>query len=101
MNKLIFSFFLLISILTVNTYANNITVKKHSAIDSLNNENDLALNPNTTDIIWDQPIDILTSHDQVTPTLLSRIDEAKMIMWVDSVFDKLSLDQKIGQLFII
>ena len=100
MNKLIFSFFLLISILTVNTYANNITVKKHSAIDSLNNENDLALNPNTTDIIWDQPIDILTSHDQVTPTLLSRIDEAKMIMWVDSVFDKLSLDQKIGQLFM-
>lgn len=38
---------------------------------------------------------------QADPTLLSRADKAKMNHWVDSVFDAMSYDERIGQLFMV
>lgn len=38
---------------------------------------------------------------QTGPTLYLAADKVKMNQWVDSVFDALSLDQRIGQLFMV
>ena len=38
---------------------------------------------------------------QTLPQLYRSVDEAKMNHWVDSVFDAMSYDQRIGQLFMI
>ncbi|GHT50615.1 beta-N-acetylglucosaminidase [Bacteroidia bacterium] len=35
------------------------------------------------------------------PTLYKQVDKVKMNLWVDSVFKRLTLDEKIGQLFIL
>ena len=38
---------------------------------------------------------------QTVPQLYRSVDEAKMNHWVDSVFDAMSYEQRIGQLFMI
>lgn len=37
---------------------------------------------------------------QVTPTLYNQVDKTSMDRWVDSVYATLSIDQKVGQLFM-
>ncbi|MDR3060653.1 MAG: serine hydrolase [Dysgonamonadaceae bacterium] len=41
------------------------------------------------------------AHPQKVPNLYKSVDPEKMEIWVDSVFDSMSLDERIGQLFII
>ena len=38
---------------------------------------------------------------QVTPKLYSSVNERKMLHWVDSVFDSMTKEERIGQLFMI
>jgi Beta-glucosidase-related glycosidases len=38
---------------------------------------------------------------QVTPKLYSSVNERKMLHWVDSVFDNMTKEERIGQLFMI
>ena len=38
---------------------------------------------------------------QTIPQLYRSVDEVKMNHWVDSVFDAMSYDQRIGQLFMV
>ena len=40
------------------------------------------------------------SHAQVTPTIYNQVDKTSMNRWVDSVYNTLSLYQKVGQLFM-
>ena len=42
-----------------------------------------------------------TAYSQNTPTLYSSVNESKMLHWVDSVFDRMDDDERIGQLFMI
>ena len=45
---------------------------------------------------------ILTSvQAQITPDLYSSVNERKMLHWVDSVFDNMTYEERIGQLFMI
>ncbi len=41
------------------------------------------------------------SYSQQTPNLYKNVDQTKMEAWVDSVFDSMTLDERIGQLFMI
>ena len=41
------------------------------------------------------------THAQKQPTLYQLADAAKMKHWVDSIFDTMTLDEKIGQLFMV
>jgi len=43
----------------------------------------------------------LLAQDKIEPTLLSRADKEGMDHWVDSVFNQMSLDERIGQLITI
>lgn len=43
---------------------------------------------------------ILSVQSQTLPELYRQVDQAKMNHWVDSVFDTLTLDERIGQLFM-
>ncbi len=45
-------------------------------------------------------ISCLVSRAQVTPTLYNQTDKAALDRWVDSVYTGLSMDQKVGQLFM-
>lgn len=38
---------------------------------------------------------------QTSPNLLRAVDQAKMEQWVDSVFDSMSVEERIGQLFMV
>jgi beta-glucosidase-like glycosyl hydrolase len=40
-------------------------------------------------------------HSQKLPKLYENVDREKMEAWVDSVFDSMTLDERIGQLFMI
>ena len=40
-------------------------------------------------------------YSQKTPNLYKNVDQKKMEAWVDSVFDSMTLDERIGQLFMI
>jgi len=40
-------------------------------------------------------------HSQIEPNLYHEADKERMNHWVDSVFSTMTLDQKIGQLFMI
>ena len=42
-----------------------------------------------------------STQAQVTPNLYSSTDERKMLHWVDSVFDRMTEEERIGQLFMI
>ena len=44
---------------------------------------------------------MLSAVAQTTPNLYRAVDEQKMNHWVDSVFDKLSDEERIGQLFMV
>ena len=41
------------------------------------------------------------TYSQQTPNLYKNVDQQKMEAWVDSVFDSMTLDERIGQLFMI
>jgi beta-glucosidase-like glycosyl hydrolase/CubicO group peptidase (beta-lactamase class C family) len=41
------------------------------------------------------------TYAQKQPTLYQETDSLKMMQWVDSIFDSMTLDEKIGQLFMI
>lgn len=43
----------------------------------------------------------LSGVSQVTPNLYRAVDKEKMNHWVDSVFDAMSYDERIGQLFMV
>ena len=43
----------------------------------------------------------VSAQAQVTPNLYSSADERKMLHWVDSVFDRMTEEERIGQLFMI
>jgi len=43
----------------------------------------------------------VVSHSQRMPDLYSSVDENRMLQWVDSVFNRLSDDERIGQLFMV
>ena len=42
-----------------------------------------------------------SAQTQTIPRLYSSVNEAKMLHWVDSVFDRMSEDERIGQLFMV
>ena len=42
-----------------------------------------------------------TSFAQIQPNLYKEADQRRMNQWADSVFDSLSLDERIGQLFMV
>mgnify|MGYP002508518436 CR=1 FL=1 len=44
---------------------------------------------------------LLTAKAQTIPNMYRNVDQAKMNHWVDSVFDKMSYDERIGQLFMV
>ena len=44
-------------------------------------------------------ISLLSSGAQTVPNLYRAVDQEKMNHWVDSVFDAMSYDERIGQLF--
>lgn len=44
---------------------------------------------------------VVVGKAQVKPNLYRAVDEAKMNHWVDSVFDAMSYDERIGQLFMV
>ncbi|MDR0427953.1 MAG: serine hydrolase [Dysgonamonadaceae bacterium] len=41
------------------------------------------------------------AHGQIHPNLFKDADKKEMQHWVDSIFDSMSLDEKIGQLFMV
>jgi len=43
----------------------------------------------------------LSSYGQITPNLYKSVDKIQMTHWVDSVFDAMSYNERIGQLFMI
>ena len=43
---------------------------------------------------------VLSAVAQTTPNLYRAVDKEKMNHWVDSVFDAMSYDERIGQLFM-
>ena len=45
-------------------------------------------------------VTVLSAVAQTTPNLYRAVDKEKMNHWVDSVFDAMSYDERIGQLFI-
>lgn len=44
---------------------------------------------------------VVLGKAQIKPDLYRTVDEAKMNHWVDSVFDAMSYDERIGQLFMV
>ena len=46
-------------------------------------------------------ISLLSSGAQTVPNLYREVDQEKMNHWVDSVFDAMSYDERIGQLFMV
>lgn len=44
---------------------------------------------------------LVAQVNKVTPTLYDKVDKEKMNHWVDSVFNRLTTEQKVGQLFSI
>ena len=44
---------------------------------------------------------VLSAVAQTTPNLYRAVDKEKMNHWVDSVFDAMSYDERIGQLFMV
>ena len=46
-------------------------------------------------------VTVLSAVAQTTPNLYRAADKAKMNHWVDSVFDSMSYDERIGQLFMV
>ena len=46
-------------------------------------------------------VTVLSAVAQTTPNLYRAVDKEKMNHWVDSVFDAMSYDERIGQLFMI
>jgi beta-N-acetylhexosaminidase len=44
---------------------------------------------------------LLTAKAQTIPNMYRNVDQAKMNHWVDSMFDKMSYDERIGQLFMV
>ena len=44
---------------------------------------------------------LLTAKAQTIPNMYRNVDQAKMNHWVDSVFDAMSYDERIGQLFMV
>ncbi|WP_085535343.1 glycoside hydrolase family 3 N-terminal domain-containing protein [Massilibacteroides vaginae] len=44
---------------------------------------------------------IATGYAQADPNLYAKTDQAKMNHWVDSVFDSMTYDERIGQLFMV
>lgn len=44
---------------------------------------------------------VFSGTAQITPNLYRAVDKQKMTQWVDSVFDTLSSDERIGQLFMV
>lgn len=44
---------------------------------------------------------LLTAQTQTLPNMYRNADQAKMNHWVDSVFDAMSYDERIGQLFMV
>lgn len=44
---------------------------------------------------------VLSCTSQITPNLYRTVDKAKMNHWVDSVFDAMTYDERIGQLFMV
>lgn len=44
---------------------------------------------------------LLTVKAQTIPNMYRNVDQAKMNHWVDSVFDAMSYDERIGQLFMV
>ena len=44
---------------------------------------------------------LLSAKAQTTPNMYRNVDQAKMNHWVDSVFDAMSYDERIGQLFMV
>lgn len=46
-------------------------------------------------------ISLLSSGAQTVPNLYRAVDQEKMNHWVDSVFDAMSYDERIGQLFMV
>ena len=44
---------------------------------------------------------VLSTVAQTTPNLYRAVDKAKMNHWVDSVFDVMSYDERVGQLFMV
>ncbi len=101
MNRLLFLLFLLLSTVIVKAQSDNSFDHDMSVLDSISSDNDMALlNTTEPDVIWDQPAELMTGHEKMIPSLMLNVNEKEMNRWVDSVFDKLSLDQKIGQLFM-
>ena len=43
----------------------------------------------------------ISSQNRIEPTLLSKVNKEKMESWVDSVFNDMSVDERIGQLITI
>ena len=46
-------------------------------------------------------VTVLSAVAQTTPNLYRAVDKEKMNHWVDSVFDAMSYDERIGQLFMV
>lgn len=44
---------------------------------------------------------LFPAMSQTTPNLYRAVDKAKMMHWADSVFDAMSYDERIGQLFMV
>lgn len=44
---------------------------------------------------------LFTAKAQTTPNMYRNVDQTKMNHWVDSVFDSMSYDERIGQLFMV
>lgn len=44
---------------------------------------------------------VLAAKSQTVPNLFKQVDQAQMNHWVDSVFDAMSPDERIGQLFMV
>ena len=44
---------------------------------------------------------LLTAKAQTIPNLYRNVDQTKMNHWVDSVFDSMTYDERIGQLFMV
>lgn len=46
-------------------------------------------------------LSVMTGFAADKPTLLTQVDQQKMMAWTDSVFNTLSMDERIGQLFMV
>lgn len=46
-------------------------------------------------------VSLFSAMSQTTPNLYRAVDKAKMVQWADSVFDAMSYDERIGQLFMV